>query len=293
MSNAKKVIIDFEQFLGFIKRSTPVDIQETEAQQKQRIAKLLDSFPKFAKYYFPHYCTAEFAKFHLRFADAVIKNKKCYVVRKWARDHAKSVMADLLIPAYLLFKEGSINMLLVSRNFDNACELLRPLKMELEANQRILHDFGPQKGAMWEDGNFKTPTGSFRALGAGQSPRGARNNEARPDYTSCDDIDDEEVSRNPARLNQLWDWVMGALFGAFSIKGGRFMVVNNQIAKDCIVHRASKVPTADVETINITDKYRKPSWSRFTPAEVKYMEETMGYRIAQREYYKQPYLGRH
>lgn len=285
----KKTLLDFEQFAEFIKRSTEVEAQETESQQKERIAKLLSNWQAFCKYYFPHYCSAPFARFHIRFAEAVIENRRCYVVRQWARDHAKSVVSGLLLPAYLLLKEGKINMLICSKSYDNACELLRPLKMELESNQRLLHDFGEQRGLIWEDGSFKTKTGSFRALGAGQSPRGSRNNEARPDYILCDDIDDEEVCKNPKRLNERWDWVMGALFGSFSIKGGRFIVVNNRIAKDCIVQRSSLIPTADTQIINITDTKGKPAWKeRFTPEEVKYMCNTMGYRLAQREYYNNP-----
>lgn len=290
MANNKRILGDFQEYVLQIQRATKVNKTESEGDKRKRINRLLGDFEGFCQYYFPHYAKAAFSDFHKRFAKKVIAAKKIYIVREWARDHAKSVIAGLFLPIFLKAKGELKAMLLVSKSYDNAAELLRPIKTELEYNQRLKSDFGEQAGAAnWEDGNFRTVDGSaFRALGAGQSPRGSRNNEQRPDYVLCDDIDSEEVSKNPARLEQLWEWVQGALFGSLSIKGGRFVLVNNRISKDCIVHRAKEIAD-DFEQINILDKNGKPSWSeRFTKAECQYMIDKMGYRIAQREYFNNP-----
>ena len=290
MANSKAVLANFQEYVQQIQRATKINKQENEGDKRKRITRLLSDFEAFCKYYFPHYAKSEFAPFHKKLAKAVIQNKKVFAAAKFARDHAKSVECGLFIPLFLKCNNDLKTMLLVSKSYDNAAELLRPIKTELEYNQRLRNDFGAQDGAAnWEDGKFTTVDGvSFRALGAGQSPRGARNNEQRPDYILCDDIDSEEVCKNPARLGQLWEWVMGALFGSFSIKGGRFVVVNNQIAKDCIIARAYE--KADYkDTINILDKNGNPSWSaRFSKEDCQYMIDKMGYRIAQREYFNNP-----
>jgi predicted phage terminase large subunit-like protein len=320
----------WEDYRNGVLKSTTIDINETYADKEKRIELLKGDFEKFCKYYFPTYCMSEFSDFHRRFAKKVIKNKRIYITRKWARAHAKSVVAGIMLPLYLKFTGELKNMLCVSYNESNAQELLLPLMIQFESNQRIINDFGDQAGfGNWETGRFTTKDGcSFRAIGSGQSPRGARNNEARPDYILCDDIDEDELCRNKRRLDQAWDWMQGALLGCFDIKGaGRFVVVGNIIAPDSLVKRSCEV-SDDHEQIDIlckrTDKldtvllkqyqqelaqcgndkakaniliqvieYVKgglqPSWvERFSIYDVAYMVTKMGFRNAQREYFNNP-----
>lgn len=318
----------WEEYRNGVLQSTTVDLNESFVDKEKRIKWLLSNWEEFAKYYFPAYCVSGFSRFQRRFVERVIKKKRTYVTRKWARAHAKSVLGGIIIPMYLKFIGDLKNMLYVSYNESNAQMLLLPLQIQFESNQRLINDFGKQIGfGNWEDGKFTTTDGcSFRAIGSGQSPRGARNNEARPDYILCDDIDEDELCRNPKRLDQAWDWMQGALFGCFDITGtARFVVVGNVIAPDSLVKRASLVAD-DEEQIDILCKtnaidhkllkqlqselkacndkkqgeiyndaigYVKqgltPSWSeRFTIMEVAYMINKMGWRNAQREYFNNP-----
>jgi phage terminase large subunit-like protein len=227
-----------------------------------------------------------------------------------------------------MFKGELKNMLMVSYSEGNAIELLKPIQIQLESNQRIINDFGQQKGfTNWESGRFSTLGGcSFRAIGTGQNPRGTRNEEARPDYVLCDDIDDDELCRNPKRLDNAHDWVWGALYGCLSIEGSkRFVIVGNIIAPDTLAKRAINVSddheqidilcktkeidylaiqrlTIEVETETDISKIKvltesikylkegwKPSWSeRFSIVDCVYMIMKMGYRLSQREYFNNP-----
>ncbi len=58
---------------------------------------------------------------------------------------------------------------------------------------------------------------AFFARGRGQSPRGLRHKESRPDYIVIDDLDDDELCKNPRRVRELTDWVKEALFGALDV----------------------------------------------------------------------------
>lgn len=82
----------------------------------------------------------------------------------------------------------------MSNSYDNAERLLMPYMIILERNNGIIADYGTQKKiGSWNAGEFTTRKGvAFRALGAGQSPRGTRNNEIRPDVIIIDDIDTDE-----------------------------------------------------------------------------------------------------
>jgi predicted phage terminase large subunit-like protein len=323
----KQALVDWDAFKKNIAKETPVDYSESPGQQKARIDRLKSDHEAFCKYYFPHYASSEFAPFHRRFMDKLLKNKRIYMVRKWSRDHAKSVTAGVFAPVLLMVRGELKTMLLASRSFDNAVELCRAMISELEANQRLIHDFGPFVSLnQWEAGKWVTRDGvSIRAIGAGQSPRGTRNQEARPDFILLDDIDDDEVCRNPKRLDQLWEWVSKSLFGTFSLTGkARFVVVNNVIAPDAIVLRASE-QADDVEQIDALQKgpvdkklvkqlterlanckekaerrvlgraldYAKlgmmPSWpQRFQLMDIAYMVDKMGSVNAQGEYFNDP-----
>lgn len=287
----KKAAERWEAYRQNLQRETPVDTEESEAQQRARIKRLLGNFEEFCKYYWPHFCSAPFADFHLSFAKAVAKSDRTYMVRAWAREHAKSVVAGLFVPMFEMANKRMANMLLVSHTYDNACELLMPIMVNLEANQRWLHDFGQQKGwRNWEVGKFITEGGcSFRAIGAGQSPRGSRNEEKRPDFILIDDIDTDEEGRNEQRTKKKWDWIEKALFPTMSITGRkRFIVVGNIISKHGIVMRASKMAD-DFEQVNILDKNGRPSWhQRYSLEDVNYMLSKISYVAGQQEYYNNP-----
>ena len=91
------------------------------------------------------------------------------------------------------------------------------------------------KEGSWSEGRFETTDGCyFRALGRGQSPRGLKNNGNRPDYILTDDLDDDEMCRNPRRVNEATQWVLSALFGTMEAGRGRFIMVGNRIAQNSV-----------------------------------------------------------
>ena len=287
----KEAVNFWDNYRHNLIRATPL-MRETIAEKENRIKLLLSDAEKFYKYYFPSYIDSEAAGFQKRASKRLIKNRVWFEVRAWARDHAKSARAMMEV-IYLKCIGESKNILYVSHTKDNADELLMPVMIQLESNQRLINDFGLQRGYVkWEMGKFITADGcSFRAIGAGQSPRGTRNEAARPDTIIVDDIDEDELCRNEARVKDRFDWMMGALFASFDIKGNkRFLVIGNIIAKKSIVTMAAKV--ADYfDKINIFDKKGKPSWKeRYSFEECMYMINKLGYRLAQREYFNNPIL---
>jgi phage terminase large subunit-like protein len=285
----KQALQRWDQVAQNIRKLRPVK-DETPKEKEERIARLKKDFVAFSQYYFPEYTDAEFAKFHIQIANKIIKNDEIYLVAALAREHGKSVLLGLLVPAYLMFTGKMHNMLLVSHNNDNACELFMPLILNLENNQRIITDHGVQKGfRTWETGNWHTNEGcSFRAIGAGQSPRGTRNEEKRPDFILIDDIDTDEEARNQSRIDIKWKWIEQALFPTMSISGmKRFVFAGNIIAKESCIVKASRVADHFVK-VNILDKHGKPSWPRYTLDQVNYMLSKISYASGQKEYFNNP-----
>ena len=285
----KEAELRWEAYRDNIRKATSVP-KETSKEKLARIKKLEAKPEAWFEYYFPNYYSSSPAPFHIRASKRIFKNNRWYEVRSWSRELAKStrgMMEDL----YMAMTGIVSVFLLVSHSNDNAKELLMPYFINLESNDRLINDYGLQKGRRnWETGKFVTRKGvSFRALGAKESPRGTKNEEKRPEVIRVDDLDTDERCKNEKRMISLWEWVEQALIPTISISGNaRIIFQGNLIAKNSIIAKASKV--ADyVETINIRDKNGKSTWpSKNTEANIDWILSKISYSSAQKEYYNNP-----
>ncbi len=289
----KEALKRFREKTKHIFSETAVNPYESETDRKARIQRAKKDYAYFVSYYFPHYATAPTAKFHIRAANMIRKDPQARIVLMWARGHAKSTHADLMIPLWLKIQDEHTFkvMVLTGKSFDAASILLSDLQAELQFNQRYIHDFGPQvKHGSWEEGKFVTQDGrAFFALGRGQSPRGLRYRQHRPDYIVMDDIDDDELVRNPDRVAKLYDWTLEALLGSMAMGRGRFIAVGNKIAKNSIIARLSEHPSFTTLRVDVLDKNGRPAWpENYSKSEIMRLIDEMGYRRAQKELFNNP-----
>ena len=288
----KQLIKDWEEYYSQFISDVEVDSSESEIERQKRIAHLEANPEEWFKYYFPKYCTAEPAPFHIAATKRLFAHRRWYEVRAWSRELAKSARSMFEV-LYLALTGRIRNFLLVSNSNDNACRLMLPFRMQLEKNLRIINDYGEQKvEGHWEDGEFIAKCGcSFRALGAGQSPRGTRNEADRPDFILIDDIDTDEECRNPDRIKQKWDWIEQALIPTVSVSGDvRILFNGNIIAKDCCISRAGKAADK-FDIVNIRDKNGKSSWSKNSEEDIDFILSKISTRAMQQEYYNNPLWG--
>lgn len=296
----KEALELWKQHCETVQTATVVGRGETNQQREQRIKRVRSDYGAFVDYYFPHYTQnpqtgvqTPCAPFHIKAANQVKNNKNLRAVFKWHRGAAKSTHLDIFIPLWLKCQEKrEINvMVLVGKSGDNANTLLADIQAELQYNQRYINDFGEQyNNGSWEEGEFVTKDGTaFFARGRGQSPRGLRYRSHRPDYIVIDDLDDDELCENPNRVQRLTDWVKEALFGALDGGRGRFIMVGNLIAKNSVLAKISETKGVQVSQVNIWDKDGKVSWAaKWTPEEVRAIEDFQGYRSFQKEYMNNP-----
>lgn len=286
----RQAIIQWEEFRLNLDKATTIDIAETEAEKLKRIAALEASPEDWFAYYFPNYYSAQPAQFHKKATKRLFKNNRWYEVRAWSRELAKSTRA--MMEFTNLAMRGLIkNVILVSNSYDNAERLLLPFKINFESNNRLRNDYGEQVNpGKWEAGEFTTRKGcAFRALGAGQSPRGSKNEEARPDAILVDDIDTDEETRSKKRIQTKWEWIEQALIPTVSVSGNyRILFLGNIIAKDCCITRAMKM--ADhTDVINIRDNNGKSTWiEKNSETDVDDILSRVSYMSAQKEYFNNP-----
>ncbi len=290
----RHALLEWENERKSILSATTIDTTETEINKQKRIKRLEKNNEAWFKYYFPEYYKCEPAPFHKRATKRLMQNNRCYYVRAWSRELAKT--ARSMMEVIKLSLTGVIhNVLLISNSKDNADRLLMPIMLNLENNARIINDYGEQKKiGSWEIGEFITNNYvSFRAIGAGQSPRGTRNKSARPDFILIDDIDTDEETRNPERIKTKWQWIEEALVPTMSVSGNYRIVFNgNIIAKDCCITRAiekaKNIKSGFVDIINIRDKNGKSSWKKNSEEDIDEFLSLISTAAAQKEFFNTP-----
>lgn len=286
----KQALQEWEALASDILHSSAINTTDTPEQIRERKQKLEANVEEWFKYYFPSYCTAEPAPFHKNATKRLLQHNKWKEVRAWSRELAKSARSMMEV-VYLTLTGQIRTVLLVSNSYDNAERLLTPIRLTFENSRRIEQDYGVQKKiGSWEDGEFTTMGGvAFRAIGAGQSPRGTRNEAARPDFIIVDDIDTDEICRNAERVQQLWEWVTQALIPAMSVSSNRRVLFNgNIIAKDCVVKRAMTIANHS-DVINIRDRNGKSSWAaKNSEADIDDFLSGLPMSAVQKEFYNNP-----
>ncbi|MDO3641967.1 hypothetical protein [Mucilaginibacter sp. L3T2-6] len=288
----KKAVVDWDKYVQELMRDTVVVRHDTE-EDKQKALKDLEADPeKWMAEMFPNYAKCRLARFHRRAINRLIKNKRWFEVLMWARELAKSTITMMVVMYLALVPKELKNILLVSNSFDNAVRLLTPYRLNLQNNQRIQYYYGIQeKPGSWTDSEFVTRDGvSFRALGAGQSPRGTRNENYRVDCILIDDIDTDEECRNEKRVRDKFKWIQESLIPTVSVSGDyRIIVCGNKIAKVCTV--SLMVPLAKhVDIVNIRDENGKSTWpEKNSEADIDYILSIISYESGQKEYFNNPH----
>lgn len=290
LSKDKDALKEWLSFHSALIQAASPDPDENIIQQAERIKRLEADPEAWFKYYFPKYAKYEPAKFHKAATKRFLNNKRWYEVRSWSRGFAKSTrtMFEVL---YLALTGQSRNIILFSVSWDNAVRLLTPYKLNLEKNQRIIHDYGKQQSlGAWTDGEFTTQGGvSFLAVGAGQSPRGSKNEEIRPDILLFDDMDTDEECRNPKRIRDKWEWIEQAAIPTIDISEDiRIMFCGNIIAKDCCVVRAQEFADHS-DIINLVNKKGESNWpEKVKPKDIAYIRGKVSMISFEKEYMNNP-----
>ncbi|KAA6331635.1 hypothetical protein EZS27_019785 [termite gut metagenome] len=266
---------------------------ETATERATNIRHSRSDYAYFCRRYFSHYCKCKNGKFQNDAARYVKSHPDMKAVFMWPRAHAKSTHFDIMIPLWLKFQETPQLhlMVVVGKNEDSADVLLSDLQAELQFNRYLIADFGQQYNAgSWEEGEFVTKDGTaFFSRGRGQSPRGLRYRESRPDYIVIDDLDDDELCRNESRVRILTDWVKEALFGALDGGRGRFIMVGNLIGKCSVLNNIAHSETVHLSRVEAINKEGIPVWTeKYSKKEMEEMAAFMGYRAFQKEMMNNP-----
>lgn len=289
-STDKQLLNHWEEYRKALLSATHIEPDMSAADLMKHRLELEASPEKWMKFFFPNYATADFAPFHKKAIKRILNNPEWYEVLSWSRELGKDTVV-MMIMLYLNMTGKKKFTIFVSSSHDAAVDLLTPYKINLESNLRLTTYYGKQQMVgNWESGDFTSKLGfRYVALGAGQSPRGKKNEQLRPDSIICTDLDTDEDCRNVDIINKRWDWVESALYMTRSIsKDLLFLMLGNIIAKDCCVLRAAeKADHHDI--VNIRDKNGKSTWAaKNTEEMIDRVLSKLSTKAAQAECYNNP-----
>lgn len=245
LSGKKKQLVDeWEEYLRRIRTLTEVDFTMDDADKAQTLRRLEADPVEWMSFMFHRFARYPFAGFQKKAIRRIVEHAdgNWYEVLSWARELAKSTIVMMTVLYLVLVKKNKRVIILASATNDAAIKLLGVYRAQFEANERLRYFYGDLRGSKWSEDYFLLSSRvSFMAMGWGQSPRGVKLEEVRPDLLLMDDYDTDEECRNAEVLNNKWKWFENALFFTRSISASLLTIwTGNVIAKDCCVVRAGK-----------------------------------------------------
>lgn len=139
-------------------------------------------------------------------------SRKRYQLFMVFRGGGKSTIAEEAITLQCGFREFK-NYLIIGSSEDRAAERLGAIKREIEHNDDFREIFGDLVGPVWGDAEIILSNGAkLQARGRGQSLRGIKHNDMRPDGCLLDDV--EETFKDvdtPEKRGKISRWYMSDL----------------------------------------------------------------------------------
>lgn len=280
--------------LRLIKEGASANPFESEVEKQAIIERAKKDIKFFVEYFLTHYATSQCADFQIKLANRIARNLRCRELVRWPRGHAKSVWCNTIIPLWLWVRGESLYVVLVGNTKEKASELLSDLQAEFEANARLIHYFGDQQlRGSWESANFSLKDGRLHgmALGMRQSVRGLRKRALRPNYISCDDLEDQDTEKNPKRQDAVVKWIENDLLKTMDGPVGRYLHPNNDPYVRSIQNILEKRhPKWHLDKIIAYDANYNPAWpQKYIPQYFKDQEED-GILSARAEFCHEPLI---
>lgn len=247
------------------------DIQQ-ENHRNALILKLARNWPLAHAAVFKHRHGDETPAFHYPIINAWHSSDKEVLIKAF-RGGAKSTIgedATTLRAAYGLFRNG----LIIGSSSDRAVERLRAIKFELENNAYVNELFGGLLGDTWNEDKIVLANGvCIQAIGRGQSLRGVKHLDARPDYVLGDDMEDDESTASPEAIMKFKVWFMSVVYPALDPKF-TMRILGTPLSPGCFVDILTgmtgwKVQKHPAEYIDKVTGLRTATWeSRYPLSEL-------------------------
>jgi hypothetical protein len=169
-------------------------------------------------YYFPHRHPQRSPVFHERLILDFHNPQIARLVALIFRGGAKSTLLEETLT--LLAITGIIRFgIVIGDSETRAVDRLSAIKYELLTNERLIEDFGYQRGEEWSTTRITLKSGTcLQAFGRNQSIRGIKHLDSRPDFAFLDDIESRESVDTPEAIAKTMRWLTSDVMPAMADK---------------------------------------------------------------------------
>lgn len=282
--------IDYDDFVAKLEGRKPIAPSVTE--KERAIIKLGRNRRLAHKVIFSHKHAQRTPDFHYDIMDLWNDERRFAGVIAF-RGAAKSTLAEEATTLKLLYREFT-NGIILGETWTRAVEHLQKVRVELETNPYILEMFGSLIGEKWSDDKLVLSTGLVvHALGRGQSLRGTKHIDARPDFAFLDDIEDKESCQSEATIEKTMQWLVSEVMPAMA-PGYRMRINGTPLHPNAVLMQLSR--DEEWKFLRVPIEYlddmgeRQAAWPERFPLEDIDRTKNFYYAHGQSNIYQQEYM---
>lgn len=217
------------------KKKIDRDAVEADERRRERV-RLANVDPQFfCEYYLAHYFKSPLAPWqHEVIEDSEDQDANESLAYAVPRGHGKTTFIGFALSLRDLLRGKSNFTVYIGPTKASAADRIEEIKVELENNERILEDYGDMLagGGRKSANDLQLANGArIVARGAGQSMRGVKSREHRPDRVVIDDIDKDEEALKPERVDKRVKWFNRAIRGLRGAGRMQIICIGNVIAR--------------------------------------------------------------
>lgn len=173
---------------------------------EKRSLPTIDQYPQwfsgFVGFYLQSHCTAPFSSMHRDFCSAIRYQQVAIAA---PRGSAKSYFLSFFYPLFLAITEPGIFIVLCSATHTLSTGLLRRIKRELEGNEALRTEFGPQMTDKWSEEHIILANGTeIVSRSVTSQVRGLRGPRT---VVMLDDAEDDAAVQSPEGRDKFRDFV--------------------------------------------------------------------------------------
>lgn len=256
-----------------------MDLSEREAT----IIKLGKNRRLAHKVLFAHRHPQESPPFHYELMDLWASPVQHALVMAF-RGAAKSTLAEEAVTLSACYQEFH-NAIIIGETYSRAVERLAVVKRELETNDLLRYLFGDLAGTPWTEDKIVLANGRIiQAFGRGQSLRGSKHLDWRPDFAFGDDVEDDESCVDDEAIDKTKRWLLNVVLPALA-PGYRIRINGTPLHPRSVLMQLYGDPEWEhrrypIERINPETGEREASWpARFPLTDIDHLRaraERMG-----------------